>query len=144
MTDLSRLPEFLRTTDPVLIGLAILGLLLLILIFRRPKDRSAPLREALDAREAELRDAQNTGSRADALAEERKTETLRLNADLSKLRLKLDEDAERSRGDASRISSLETELRGEREEAEAVQARLRSRSGTGRPRLTRSGSRSGI
>lgn len=120
MTDFSSLPEFFRTTDPVLIGLAILGLLLLVLIFRRPKDRSAPLRDALDAREAELRDAQNAGSRADALAEERKTEIDRLNGDLSKLRLKLDEDAAAAREAAARISGLETELRGEQEEAEAM------------------------
>jgi DNA recombination protein RmuC len=123
MPEFSTFTEFFTTTDPALIGIGVLGLLLIILIFRRPKDRSAPLREALTAREAELRDAQNAGSRADALAEERKTEIDRLNGDLSKLRSKLDEDAQKSREDASRISSLETELRGEREEAEAAAAR---------------------
>lgn len=123
MTELSRIIEVFRTADPVLTGLGILGLLLLILIFRRPKDRTAPLREALSARETELREAQTAGSRADALAEERKTEIDRLNGDLSKLRSKLDEDAQKSREDASRISSLETELRGEREEAAAATAR---------------------
>ena len=123
MTDFSQLTELLRTTDPVLIGLAILGLLLLILILLRPKDRSAPLRDVIAAREAELRDAQNAGSRAGALAEERKTEIDRLNGDLSKLRVRLDEEAQRGREDGSRISSLETELRGEREEAQAALTR---------------------
>ena len=120
MPDFSTFTEFFTTTDPTLIGIGVLGLLLIILIFRRPKDRAAPLQETLAARDAELQEARNAGSRADALAAERKTEIDRLNGDLSKLRLKLEEDASAARDAAARISSLETELRGEREEAEAT------------------------
>lgn len=113
----AQLQDLLMRTDPVLIGIAILGLLLLLLLFRRPRDRTGPLQEALTAKEAALRDAETAGSRAEGLAEERRTEIDRLNGDLSKLRVKLDEDAERASTAAARISSLETELRGEREEA---------------------------
>jgi DNA recombination protein RmuC len=123
MTDLSQISDLLRTADPALIGIGFLALLLLVLIFRRPPDRSAPLQEALAARDAELQEARNAGTRADALAAERKTEIDRLNGDLSKLRLKLEEDASAARDAAARISSLETELRGEREEAEATAVR---------------------
>lgn len=123
MTGFSQLSDLLRTADPALIGVGILALLLLVLILRGPRDRSAPLQEALTAREAELREAQTAGGRAEALAEERRTEIDRLNGDLSKLRAKLDEDASASRDAAARISALETELRGEREEAEAAAAR---------------------
>ena len=111
MTELSRLLEFFRSTDPVLIGIGAIGFLILILIFRRPRDRSEPLQRALEVRETELRDAQRSSSRAEALAEERKTEIDRLNGDLSKLRFKLDDEARQSREDSARISALETELR---------------------------------
>ena len=123
MTELSRLLEFFRSTDPVLIGIGAIGFLILILIFRRPRDRSEPLQRALEVRETELRDAQRSSSRAEALAEERKTEIDRLNGDLSKLRLKLDDEARQSREDSAKISGLETELRGEREEAQATASR---------------------
>ena len=108
MTELSRLLEFFRSTDPVLIGIGAIGFLILILIFRRPRDRSEPLQRALEVRETELRDAQRSSSRAEALAEERKTEIDRLNGDLSKLRLKLDDEARQSREDSAKISALET------------------------------------
>lgn len=117
MTDFAQLLDRLETLDPVLIGLGLIGLLLLVLLFRRPKDQAGLLRDALAAKELELRDAQTGAGRAEALAEERRTEIDRLNGDLSKLRVKLDEDAERASTAAARISSLETELRGEREEA---------------------------
>ena len=123
VTELSRLLEFFRSTDPVLIGIGAIGFLILILIFRRPRDRSEPLQRALEVRETELRDAQRSSSRAEALAEERKTEIDRLNGDLSKLRLKLDDEARQSREDSAKISALETELRGEREEAQATASR---------------------
>lgn len=123
MTELSRLLEFFRSTDPVLIAIGAIGFLILILIFRRPRDRSEPLQRALEVRETELRDAQRSSSRAEALAEERKTEIDRLNGDLSKLRLKLDDEARQSREDSAKISALETELRGEREEAQATASR---------------------
>jgi DNA recombination protein RmuC len=123
MDEFAKLQDFLATTDPVLIGIGLLALLLLILLFRRPKDQTGPLRDEIAAKEIVLREAQNGASRAEALAEERRTEIDRLNGDLSKLRVKLDEDAERASTAAARISSLETELRGEREEAGRAAAR---------------------
>ena len=129
MTDFAQLIAQFQTFDPVLIGLGLIGLLLLILLFRRPKDRTGPLQDALAAKELELRDAQSSASRAEALADERKTEIDRLNGDLSKLRVKLEADAERASEAAARISGLETELRGEREEAGRAAARHQSQIG---------------
>lgn len=103
MTDPSQFLDRLLTADPVLIGIAVLGVLLLVLLFRRPRDRMSPLQEAL--------------------AEERKTEIGRLNLDLSKLRVKLDEAAARASAAAARISGLETELRGEQAETGRAAAR---------------------
>ena len=123
MTDFEELIIRLQALDPILIGIGILALLLLILLFRRPKDQTGPLRDALAAKELELRDAQTRAGRAEALAEERKIEIDRLNGDLSKLRVKLDGDAERASAAAARISGLETELRGAHEEAGRVSAR---------------------
>lgn len=126
MTDFAQLLDRLETLDPVLIGLGLIGLLLLVLLFRRPGDQAGPLRDALAAKELELRDAQTAAGRSEALAEERKTEIDRLNGDLSKLRVKLDADAERASQSAARISGLETELRGAQEEAGRAAARHQS------------------
>jgi DNA recombination protein RmuC len=123
MTDFEEILIRIQTLDPVLIGIGILALLLLILLFRRPKDQTGPLRDALVSKELELRDAQTGAGRAEALAEERKTEIDRLNGDLSKLRVKLDGDAERASAAAARISALETQLNGAQDEAERVSAR---------------------
>lgn len=123
MTDFEEILIRIQTLDPVLIGIGILALLLLILLFRRPKDQTGPLRDALVSKELELRDAQTGAGRAEALAEERKTEIDRLNGDLSKLRVKLDGDAERASAAAARISALETQLSGAQDEAERVSAR---------------------
>lgn len=123
MTDFEEILIRIQTLDPVLIGIGILALLLLILLFRRPKDQTGPLRDALVSKELELRDAQTGAGRAEALAEERKTEIDRLNGDLSKLRVKLDGDAERASAAAARISALETQLSGAQEEAERVSVR---------------------
>jgi DNA recombination protein RmuC len=126
MTDFAQLLDRLETLDPVLIGLGLIGLLLLVLLFRRPRDQAGPLRDALAAKDLELRDAQTAAGRSEALAEERKTEIDRLNGDLSKLRVKLDADAERASQSAARISGLETELRGAQEEAGRTAARHQS------------------
>lgn len=126
MTDFAKLLDRLETLDPVLVGLGLIGLLLLVLLFRRPKDQAGPLRDALTAKDLELRDAQTGAGRAEALAEERKAEIDRLNGDLSKLRHKLEEDAERASTAAARISALETELRGAQEEAGRAAARHQS------------------
>lgn len=115
MTDFQWLQTRILAIDPVLFGICLIGLLLLILLFRRPKDQVGPLRDALAARDVELREAQNSASRAEALAEERRTEIDRLNGDLSKLRVKLDEAAERLSMGAAKISSLETQLQNEQD-----------------------------
>ena len=49
MTDFAQLLDRLGTLDPVLIGIGVIALLLLILLFRRPKDRTGPLQDALAA-----------------------------------------------------------------------------------------------
>ena len=103
MTDFAQLLDRFETLDPVLIGLGLIGLLLLVLLFRRPRDQAGPLRDALAAKDLELRDAQTAAGRAEALAEERKTEIDRLNGDLSKLRVKLDADAEQDAPRAPRV-----------------------------------------
>ena len=126
MTDFAQLLDRLGTLDPVLIGIGVIALLFLILLFRRPKDRTGPLQDALAAKDLELRDAQTAAGRSEALAEERKTEIDRLNGDLSKLRVKLDADAERASQAAARISGLETELRGAQEEAGRAATRHQS------------------
>lgn len=116
----------IRALDPILTGilalLFLILLILLILLFRRPKDQTCPLRDALAAKELELRDAQTVAGRPETLAEERKTEIDRLNGDL----LKLDADAERASVAAARISGLKTELRGAQEEAGRFSARHQS------------------
>jgi DNA recombination protein RmuC len=127
MTDFEEILGRLQTLDPVLTGIGLIGLLLVVLLVRRPRDQTAPLRDALAAKDQELRDAQTGASRAEALAEERKAEIDRLNGDLSKLRVKLDADAERVSAAVARISGLETELRGAQEEAGRVFARHQSR-----------------
>lgn len=68
MTDFAQLLDHLKTLDPVLIGLGLIGLLLLVLLFRRPKDQAGPLRDALAAKELELRDAQTGAGRAEEIA----------------------------------------------------------------------------
>lgn len=111
MPEMSTLMSRLESLDPILVGLGFVALLLLILIFRRPKDQVTPLREALAAREIDLREAQNRASRAEALAEERKVEIEKMDRDLAILRSKLDEEATRALTSAGRISGLEAEVR---------------------------------
>lgn len=111
MPEMSTLMSRLESLDPILVGLGFVALLLLILIFRRPKDQVTPLREALAAREIDLREAQNRASRAEALAEERKVEIEKMDRDHAILRSKLDEEATRALTSAGRISGLEAEVR---------------------------------
>lgn len=123
MPDLSQIWIELQVLDPVLVGISLLGILLLILLFRRPKDATGPLREALAAAEQDLRDISARASRAEALADERRSESERVTHDLARLRDRLDADAERASTDAARISGLAAELRAEREEAGRANAR---------------------
>lgn len=111
--------------DVSLITLAILALMsivVLIAIVRRPKsDGNAALRsevkglnEAIQKKDQELRDTHSKADRAEALSEERSAEIERLNGDLSKLRGKLEEAAERQQENASTISRLQSEMRSEK------------------------------
>jgi hypothetical protein len=59
MTNLNQFISYIQTFDPALLGIGIITVLLLILLFRRPNDRTGAFQEALTAKEVELRDAQN-------------------------------------------------------------------------------------
>ena len=109
------MPDYFRDVDPVLGGILVIGIMLLILIFRRPKVADSGTRESLLAKEAELREAQKEGDRSQALAEERKAEIERLNGDLSKLRVKLDGEAQSAQEAAARISGLQEQLKSSKE-----------------------------
>ena len=117
------MPDIFEILDPTLIAVALVGLLVLILLLRRPAGDATQLRSTLSAKEAELRDALNGSNRFEALAGERKTETDRLNGDLSKLRTKLEDDAEQRRVTAGQISGLEADLRAGVETARAGELR---------------------
>lgn len=121
-------PEVIETLDPTHLAAALLATILMALIaviaaFRLRAAESARLQDALRAKEAELRDAWGRATGAEALAQERKSEIDRLNGDLSKLRLKLDADAERAELAASRISRLSAQLDSALQEADATTRR---------------------
>lgn len=121
-------PEVIETLDPTYLAAALLATILMALIavivaFRLRAAESARLQDFLRAKEAELRDAWGRATGAEALAQERKSEIDRLNGDLSKLRLKLDADAERAELAASRISRLSVQLDSALKEAEATARR---------------------
>lgn len=126
MTELQNTLERFEAFDSTLIAIVIVGFLVLFSLFFRPKGDATALREALSAKEFELRTALSGATRFEAIAEERKTEIERLNGDLSKLRVKLDEDADRAQTAAARISGLEAELRAEREELLQTEKRTRA------------------
>ncbi len=108
-----------------LLILAVLFLAVLVTLFIliwRPRGDGEPfananikLTAAVEAKETELREALRNANRFEALADERKSETDRLNGDLSKLRTKLDGAAEEQRQLTGRISHLETKLEAERQ-----------------------------
>ena len=114
--------EQIDTNTLTLIAVAVVGILVLILLFRRPtRDDGAllsevgSLKEAIEKKDGELRGALKRADGGEALAEERKNEVDRLNGDLSKLRLKLEEAAREERNLASTISSQKTQIEAERE-----------------------------
>lgn len=115
MPELSVLFARLQSLDPLLFAICIVGVLVLIILFRRQKDHTAPLREALAATEAELRDTVYDASRAEAQSEERLTEINRLKCDVTRLQARIEADAERAQAAVGRISGLEAELRGSQE-----------------------------
>lgn len=100
-----------------LVAVAAVGLLVLVALFRRPKQDDAALRnelgslkDTLTGKENELREARKKADRSEAQAEERKAEIDRLNDDLSKLRDNKDEGAKERQDLSNKISRLETEM----------------------------------
>jgi DNA recombination protein RmuC len=105
-----------------LFGLALVALLVLIVLLRKPKhDDSAlkaeiaELRQSVIVKDSELRDARKNADKFEALAGERKEEIERLNGDLSKLRVKLENEGEAQNILSNKISRLEAEMKAERE-----------------------------
>ncbi len=94
---------------------------LLIVLMRRQKANESALRSEniklisiADRLKDELKLTATKADRAEALAEERKSEADRLMGDLSKLRHKLDEKIDEELQLSSIISQLETEMRSEK------------------------------
>lgn len=108
-----------------LAAFALLMLLVLVGMVRRPKsdagswrNRAAELEARLAERDGEIRTALDAASTHKALADERATQIERLNGDLSKLRTRLDEDAEKQRALSSTITGLRTQMEAQREAAD--------------------------
>jgi DNA recombination protein RmuC len=76
------------------------------------------LKKASDRKDGELRDAWKNADKFEALAGERKEEIDRLNGDLSKLRVKLEGEAEEQQKLSNIISRMEAEMKAEREASE--------------------------
>ncbi|MCC5992817.1 MAG: DNA recombination protein RmuC [Rhodobacteraceae bacterium] len=107
-----------------LLGLLLVGLVVLILLIRKPnhgdpelKSEIAELRQTVLSKDSELREAWKNADKFEALAGERKEEIERLNGDLSKLRMKLEGEAEEQKNLSSKISRLEAEMKAERNAA---------------------------
>ena len=105
-----------------LFGLAFVGMLVLIVLLRKPKHDDSALRaeiaeqrQSLIAKDSALRDAWKNADKFEALSGERKEEIERLNGDLSKLRVKLDSEGEAQQTLSNKISRLEAEMKAERE-----------------------------
>lgn len=79
---------------------------------------NAELKTDIEQKNADLLDARAAAEKFSGLAEDRKTEIERLNGDLSKLRVKLDEAASEKNKMTGIISSLETELKAVRKASE--------------------------
>jgi len=95
-----------------LLATAILGLLVVIALFRKPKDDgSTRVAKSDDA----LREAREDAAKFEALAGERKQEMDRLNGDLSKLRGRLETGANERQELSNTISRLQAEMKAERE-----------------------------
>lgn len=116
-----------------LIAVTLVGLVGLIILFRRPASNEAELRvniEKLGRRtleiESDLRSALSRADRSEGLAEERRTEIDRLNGDLSKLRLRMDSEQKDQQLLKASISGLEAKGKGDIEliENKSIQAKL--------------------
>lgn len=108
-----------------LLGLLFVVVLVLALFLRKPnnddsalKSEISDLRQTVSTKDIELREAWKNADKYEALAGERKGEIDRLNGDLSKLRLKLDGEAEAQQKLSNMISRLEAEMKAAREAAD--------------------------
>ena len=90
------------------IGFLITILLLIAILRSRRSDKSRDIGDLgdINALSAELSSSKEIAARASALAEERKAEIDRLNGDLSKLRLKIDELNKDTREQSNEITQL--------------------------------------
>ena len=115
----------------ILTAIALLGLFVLVVLFRRPgrdgatlRNQVADLKSAGAKKDGELREAWKNADAFGALAGERKEEIDRLNGDLSKLRARLDGEAEDRQKLSNTISRLEAEMKAERAASEEKIAML--------------------
>ena len=110
------------TSMLTLVAVAVVGLLVIVSLFRKPKTNDAALeseisglKQAIDRKDGELREAWKNADKFEALAGERKEEIDRLNGDLSKLRVKLEGEADEQQKLSNTISRMEAEMKAERE-----------------------------
>jgi DNA recombination protein RmuC len=91
-----------------LLGFAVIILLLVLLIIKRPQRNPSELKsfESINELKSSLSEAQQFSARTSALADERKSEIDRLNQDLSKLRLKIDDLNDQLRTQSNEITQL--------------------------------------
>src|SRR6056297_783905 len=113
------------TSMLTLVAVAVVGLLVIVSLFRKPKTNDAALeseisglKQAIDRKDGELREAWKNADKFEALAGERKEEIDRLNGNLSKLRVKLEGEAEEQQKLSNTISRMEAEMKAERETSE--------------------------
>jgi DNA recombination protein RmuC len=104
-----------------LILVSLVGLLVTFQLLRKPNNTNAALdseiselKKLRDRKDIELREAWKNADKFEALAGERKEEIDRLNGDLSKLRLKLENEAEEQQRLSNIISRMEAEVKSER------------------------------
>lgn len=94
----------------LIFAVAVIAILILLFVNGRSSNQGAFPDQAM-----EPNDAASRASRFQALAEEREAQIGDLNDELSKLRLKQDEQTENATASAARIAALEAELKAERE-----------------------------
>lgn len=110
--------DWLGSHGPAAFAVSIVAgvaLLLLIVLLRRigSPTETARLTAALSSREAELRDALRRADRAETLAEERKADAGRLNAETRMLRDRIEQELARQQSLTARISALEQQIEGQ-------------------------------
>jgi DNA recombination protein RmuC len=113
------------TASATLIVVVVIGFLGLVALFRHPKTYDSSLQSELESltskneqKDKDLREAYSRADRFEALAEERSMENTRQNGDLSKLRSKLDEEAQTKQQLTNTISRIESEMKSEKRVSE--------------------------